>query len=152
MARNPCNAVDAVMFAQRVRHDCEIIAKQLDVPVENIIGLAAEESEYGRGRIASEYNNYFSMHAPAPFQKGSEPAKAAPKVRVAVFDSFLESAQSFAAKYGSLVKGIADPKDFGAALVRGGFNSGSASTGGRDNFAQYLAGVIADVKARIACP
>ncbi len=38
---------------------CEIIAKELDVPVENILGLAAAESQYGTGRIAVEYNTTF---------------------------------------------------------------------------------------------
>ncbi|MDI5829785.1 hypothetical protein MJN51_39885, partial [Salmonella enterica subsp. enterica serovar Kentucky] len=40
------------------------------VPVENILGLAAAESQYGTGRIAREYNNYFSLQAPASFQSG----------------------------------------------------------------------------------
>ena len=59
-----CNNTGAVRFVQQYLKECELIAKQLDVPVENILGLAAKESFYGQGRIATEYNNYFSMHGP----------------------------------------------------------------------------------------
>jgi flagellum-specific peptidoglycan hydrolase FlgJ len=152
MSANPCNVVDAVMFVQKFRADCELIAKQLNVPVENILGLAAQESEYGRGRIASEYNNYFSMHAPAPGQLRAEPARKDPKVKVAVFGSFAASAQSFATKFGSAVNGKSDPKQFANALVGAGFNPGSAEKGGRTGFADYLARIIEQVKARMACP
>lgn len=149
--KNPCNAVDAIMFIHKFRADCEPIARELNVPVENILGLAAQESEYGRGRIASEYNNYFSMHSPAPLQVRAESAKNNPKVKVAVFNSFAGSARSFAFRYGSFVKGISDPKKFGEALVRAGFNPGTAEKGGRDGFANYVAEIIGQVKTRMGC-
>ena len=109
MVRNLCNAVDAVAFVKFVRKDCETIANGLEITLENVIGLAAEESEYGRGRIAKEYNNYFSMHAPAPFQMRSEPARNDAKVQVAVFDLFSKCAQSFASTYGPSIRGKSDP-------------------------------------------
>lgn len=149
--RNLCNAVDAVAFVHKYRADCEPVAKQLAVPVENILGLAAQESQYGRGRIASEYNNYFSMHAPSPLQVRSESAKNNPKVKVAVFNSFADSARSFAMRYGPSVKGISDPKQFGEALVKAGFNPGTAELGGRAGFADYVAEIIGQVKIRLAC-
>ena len=149
--KNPCNAVDAVTFIHKFRADCEPIAKQLGVPIENILGLAAQESEYGRGRIASEYNNYFSMHAPAPLQIRVESARKDPKVKIAVYSSFSASAQSFVMRYGSFVKGVSDPKKFGEALIRAGFNSGSAKNGGRDGFATYVAEIIGQVKTRMSC-
>ncbi len=64
-----CNNVGAVRFVHEHMKVCEIIAKELDVPVENILGLAAAESQYGTGRIAREYNNYFSLQAPASFSQ-----------------------------------------------------------------------------------
>jgi hypothetical protein len=152
MSKNLCNVVGAVMFVQKFQFVCVPIARQLNVPVENILGLAAQESEYGRGRIASEYNNYFSMHAPAPFQIRSEPARKDPRVKVAVFNSFDQSAQSFAIKCGHLVRGVSNPKYFAEALVRGGFNPGSAEKGGRFGFAIYLSEIIVQVRSRMACP
>jgi flagellum-specific peptidoglycan hydrolase FlgJ len=151
MVRSLCNAVDAVAFVNKFRSDAAQIAKQLSVPVENILGLAAEESLYGRGRFAADYNNYFSLHAPAPLQTGSVPATRDPKVKVAVFTSFAQSGQSFAIKYGPAVKGIADPKAFGTALVRAGFNSSTVAGGGRVGFADYLAEIIGEVKFRMEC-
>ena len=50
-----CNNVAAVRFVQEHLKDCELIANQLNVPVANILGLAAAESQYGTGRIAREY-------------------------------------------------------------------------------------------------
>jgi hypothetical protein len=148
-----CNNLGAVAFVNKHRHDCMQIANQLNVPIENIIGLAAQESQYGTGRIAREYNNYFSMHAPAPLQIGSAPALGNPKVKVARFSSFLESGQSFAkSKFGSAVRGVSDPLKFAEMLVQSGFNSGKAATGGRDGFAQYLADIISTVKVRMECP
>jgi hypothetical protein len=122
------------------------------VPVENILGLAAQESQYGSGRIASEYNNYFSMHAPAKFQVRAEPALKDPKIKVAVFKSFLDSGQSFLAKFGENIRGKTVPSEFASALVLAGFNSGKAATGGRDHFAKYLADIIHMVKLRMDCP
>lgn len=151
MATNPCNAADAVIFAQRYRSESGFIARQLQVPVENILGLAAEESEYGRGRIATEYNNYFSMHAPAPGQLRAEPARKDPRVKLAVYGSFAQSAQSFAIKFGAAVRGKTDPKAFAAALVRVGYNPGSNTQGGRDGFADYLARIIEQTRIRMAC-
>ena len=141
-----------MIFVNRIKSDCQTIADSLDVPLENIVGLAAEESEWGRGRIAREYNNYFSMHAPAPLETDEKPARADPKVKVAVFDTFLQSGKSFAQRYGQQVKGQKDPKEFAQALVRCRFNSGDDKTGGRHDFVGYLTGIISDAKARLECP
>ena len=152
MSAKSCNNLTAVAFIYKFRNDCELIAKQLNVPVENILGLAAQESQYGVGRIASECNNYFSMHAPAPLQIGEESAHGNAKVKIAKFASFSQSAQSFAMRYGSAVKGKSDPKEFAQALVCIHFNTGDASTGGRGGFAPYLTGIIQAVKERMLCP
>jgi hypothetical protein len=131
--------------------DAAVIARQLRVPVENILGLAAEETQYGQGRIAKEHNNYFSMHAPAPLQVGDALVQGSTKVKVAVYLSFLQSGQSFVARFGSAVMGQEDPKAFALALMRAGYNSGDPKTGGRAGFVQYLTDIIGAVKARMAC-
>ncbi|AZI92514.1 hypothetical protein BRQ80_22180 [Salmonella enterica] len=147
-----CNNVGAVRFVQEHMKVCEIIAKELDVPVENILGLAAAESQYGTGRIAREYNNYFSLQAPASFQSGRVHPKDSNKTWVAIFSSFSVCARSFAVKYGDAVRGKKDALAFSEALVVAGFNSGSHITGGTDNYARITAGIIIMVGRRIACP
>jgi len=146
-----CNNVSAVTFVSKHKAACQPIADQLDVPVENILGLAAQESQYGSGRIARELNNYFSLHAPAPLQIGEEAPMGNARIKVAKFASFQQCAQSFANRYGSAVRGKKEPLEFALALVKIGFNTGNAATGGRNGFAHYLADIIATVKGRLAC-
>jgi flagellum-specific peptidoglycan hydrolase FlgJ len=146
-----CNEVGAMAFIMRYKGDCQTIANQLDVPVENILGLAASESLYGQGRIAMEWNNYFSMHAPAPFQIGAESPKKNRKIKVAKFSSFLQSAQSFAARFGHGIRGKKDPRAFAQALVDHRFNTNDEATGGRENFKIFLVDVIKAVKVRLSC-
>ncbi len=83
---NSCFSRPAVEFVAKYRVDAKVIADSLDVPLENILGLAAYESSYGSGRIASQNNNYFSMHAPAPFETGEDNAQRS-QVKIAVFNS-----------------------------------------------------------------
>jgi len=45
-----CNNIAAVTFVSKHKAVCQPIADQLDLPVENILGLAAQESQYGSGR------------------------------------------------------------------------------------------------------
>jgi hypothetical protein len=146
-----CNNVSAVTFVSKHKAVCQPIADQLNVPVENILGLAAQESQYGTGRIAREMNNYFSLHAPAPLQIGAEAPQGNARIKVAKFSSFQQCAQSFATRYGSAVRGKQDPMEFALALVQIGFNTGDAATGGRNGFAKYLADIIKSVKGRMAC-
>ena len=103
------------------------------------------------GRIAKTYNNFFSMHAPAPFQTGEAPALGNSKVKVAMYLSFYQSGQSFLHRFGPRIESISDPLAFSHALVNAGFNSGDAATGGRPGFARYLADIIWMVKRRMAC-
>ncbi|EAW8149235.1 hypothetical protein GJ200_19710 [Salmonella enterica subsp. enterica] len=146
-----CNDVNAVRFVQQHLKECELIAKQLNVPVENILGLAAAESQYGTGRIAREYNNYFSLHAPASFQSGEIHPHGNRKTRVAIFPSFSICARSFAIKYGNAVRDVKDALAFCDALVKAGFNSGDSRTGGTDNYAKKTADIIIMVGRRMAC-
>ena len=151
MARNFCNNLSAVEFVYKFQNDASRLAQQVNVPTENILGLAAEESQYGAGRIATTINNYFSMHAPAPLQIGEEPAHGNPSVKVAKFNSFYQSGQSFIAIYGSSIRNLSDPAQFGKALVRVNFNPGDAARGGRTGFVEYLAEIIEVVKLRMGC-
>ncbi|WP_025127332.1 glucosaminidase domain-containing protein [Pseudomonas sp. PH1b] len=151
MSAKLCNNISAVTFVSKYKAVCQPIADQLDLPVENILGLAAQESQYGTGRIARELNNYFSMHAPAPLQSGAESPQGNASIKVAKFDSFQKSAQSFAQRYGASVRSKRDPLEFAQALVRSGYNTGDAATGGRNGFASYLADIINAVRGRLAC-
>jgi hypothetical protein len=139
------------MFTSKYRHFAEILAKQIDVPSENILGLAAHESQYGQGRFATEGNNFFSMHSPAPLQTGTITALGAPKMKVATFNSFLQSGQSFLARFGEAVRGKKDPGEFSKALVASHFNTGNAKTGGRPGYAKLVEDAIGMVKARMQC-
>jgi hypothetical protein len=126
-------------------------AVRLAVPAENVLGLAAHESQHGQGRIAVEDNNYFSMHAPAPLQVGEDAARANNGVKVAKYISFLQSGQSFVARYGAAVRGMSDPMEFGKALVRAHFNTGNPKTGGTVDYARKIAEAIHMVKVRMDC-
>jgi len=146
-----CNYKSAVHFVKTIQADCKTLADQIDVPVENVVGLAAEESEYGSGRIAKTYNNYFSMHAPAPYQNGAVPSLKNPKLKVATYDTFLKCGQSFVERFGDSVRGIKDPTEFAKALVKVHFNTGDSKTGGRDDFVPYVVQIIGSVKVRMNC-
>lgn len=147
-----CNNQDAVKFVKDFQPEAADIAKTVNVPVEFILGLVAQETQYGLGDAAKNDNNYYSLHAPAPGQSGARPAKGDPKVMIAQFDTPHDSGLSFLKKYGPVVKNAASPKDFAQQLVKAGFNSGNSDTGGRDGFVDYLVGVINNVKVRMSCP
>ncbi len=151
MGNKLCNNVAAIEFIQKFKADATHIAIDLRVPLENILGLAAEESNYGKGRIATEYNNYFSMHAPAPGQTGAAAAQGSKTVKVATYDSFLACGQSFSSRYGRYVEGKNDPTDFANALVEAGYNPADSKKGGRDDFVEYLVGIINACKVRLSC-
>jgi flagellum-specific peptidoglycan hydrolase FlgJ len=146
-----CNVVSAVQFVQQFRQEAKQLAQMLNVPIENVLGLAAHESQYGQVRIAQEDNNYFSMHAPAPLQIGEDTAKGNAHVKVAKFASFAQSGQSFIARYGSMVRGKSDPMDFAQALVAARFNSGNPKNGGAADYAKKVAAMIQMVKLRLEC-
>lgn len=146
-----CNNTAAVRFVQEHIRDSEIIARQLDVPVENILGLAAAESQYGMGRIAREYNNYFFMHGPAPLQSDKVHPLGSARTWVATYSSFLTCGRSFAVRFGNAVRGKKDAVAFVNALVSAGFNTGSHATGGTDGYVKKTSDIIIMVKRRMAC-
>lgn len=146
-----CSNQEAVSFVKTYEADAAALAKSVAVPTENILGLAAQESQYGGGRIAREYKNFFSMHAPAAYQIGEAPALGNAKVHVAIFPSFRTCGESFLSRFGAAIRGAEDPEQFAKALVSAHFNSGDAATGGRTGFASYLVGIIRVVKGRMTC-
>src|SRR5206468_4775551 len=60
-----CNAVGAVSFVRAHQADATIVAQDLEVPTENILGLSGIESTWGTNRFAREGNNFFSLHGGA---------------------------------------------------------------------------------------
>ncbi|NHZ94336.1 hypothetical protein [Massilia sp. CCM 8734] len=76
---NPCNIQNAVLFVSLHHEDASRLADDLRMPTENILGLAAHECKHGEGRFADKGNNFFSMHAPAPFQIGTITASGDPR-------------------------------------------------------------------------
>ena len=145
-----CNAIGAVNFVNTHSADAAKVAASLGVPTENILGLSAEESQWGTGRVAIAANNYFSQHAGPniPYSIGSIPTLK--DGRMSQFASYYDSARSFASKF-SGVRGVSDPKDFAQTLVRIGFNSGNAASGGRDDFVPYTTNIINLTKRRMSC-
>ncbi len=95
-------------------------AKELEVPVENILGLSAIESQWGNGRIAKKGNNYFSLHAPAAFQIGTFPALDDETVLLPIFPSYAASMKSFFACCGHLIRRVQDPIEFAKKLQDAG--------------------------------
>ena len=104
----PSAKSDAQNFIDAHQKDAAIIAANLNVPTENILGLSGIESFWGKGPFA-RYNNFFSQHAgkKVPFQMDSILTAQAQKM--ATFRSYLDSGRAFSALYGNSVRGIADP-------------------------------------------
>ncbi len=146
---NACNVVDAVNFVTKHYADAKILANSFKVPVENILALAAHESRHGTGRIAIDNNNYFSMHAPSPFEVGQDAARGDSRIKVSKYNSFRQSGESFIARFGPAVFGKSDPTEFAQALVHRGYNSGDSAKGGRTGYAKSLVGAIQMVKIRM---
>jgi len=67
---NPCNTANAanakvINFISAHLTDATSLAAQLSVPVQDILGIAAEESDYGQDYKVPLTNNYFGDHPPA---------------------------------------------------------------------------------------
>jgi flagellum-specific peptidoglycan hydrolase FlgJ len=161
LSDNACNAQNAVAFAVTYKPHCLAVALKLNVPVEFILGIAAEESTRGSGHIARVYNNYFSIesknpHFLAPFSTGVAMASGTvhkkQHVYVAKYKSFNDSAESFSSIYGNVVSGQTDATELAKALVAVSYNTGDSTTGGRNDFITYLVGIIGMTKQRMDCP
>lgn len=106
----------------------EKAAKELNVPVANILGVAALESGWGLGSfvldgptVVESTNSYFGMHAPAPFMDGTTQASSGPAL-VASFASYEDSLKAFVAVKGPIIRNISDPLQFATVIqIKGEF-------------------------------
>ncbi len=85
------------------------------------------------------------------FKLAKSPPREIPQSKMAKFNYFYQSGQSFIARYGSSIRNLSDPAQFGKALVRVNFDPGDAARGGRTGFVEYLAEIIEVVKLRMGC-
>jgi hypothetical protein len=145
-----CGATQAVSFIKAHQADAALVAKQLGIPTQNVLGLSGIESTWGTSNIATSANNFFGLHggANAPFANGAYVTSGG--VQMSAFPSYLASAQSFAAQYGSFVSGVVDPTKFAQALVSAGFNPGKLPLGNPD-FVKDTARTINATKGRMGC-
>jgi hypothetical protein len=94
-------------------------ARALGIPVENILGLSALESDWGRSRFAQDGNNYFGVDWPAPGANGwmeaRKASKGGKKARLATFSSVEAGFSSFVTKYHGL-SNLSDPEKFATML------------------------------------
>jgi RHS repeat-associated protein len=146
-----CNATGAVSFIHAHQADAATIANQLGVPVQNVLGLSGIESQWGTSNAALQANNFFGLHggANAPFATGVWYTSGG--VAMSSFPSYLASGQSFAAQYGSFVRGVTNPTAFAQALVKAGFNPGKLPLG-NPNFVRDTAATINATAGRMQCP
>jgi RHS repeat-associated protein len=147
-----CNQTQAVDFLKAHQADAATVAKSLGVPTQNVLGLSGIESQWGASNAATQANNFFGLHGgqSAPFASGDAWYTSA-GVQMSRFPSYLASAQSFAAQYGSAVQGVTDPTSFAQALVKAGFNPGKAPLG-NPNFVRDTASTINSTPGRLQCP
>jgi hypothetical protein len=99
--------------------DTQAAADRLGIPVENILRVSALESRWGTSRFATQGNNFFGIHYPAPYASGYMQALNGPN-KVAKFASYADSLRSFVAISGSIVQAKSDPEAFAAALQNSG--------------------------------
>lgn len=151
-AAAPLNPVQAMKerFVDTHLADAQKAADQLGIPVENILALSALESKWGTYRFASEGNNYFGIHYPAPYATGYMQAKKGP-VKVATFASYADSLKSFVAISGSLIQDKGDPEAFAAALQNSGKFGIDPTTGAKiPNYVGGVAGTIRGLRPIVA--
>ena len=161
-----CNNAGAVAWVKAHAAEAAAAAKRLNVPIWIVLGLAAQETQYGEGRISQPpVNNYFSQQVDGtnwqaiPLATNWTPAQQ-PTCRnghcvynhLAVYPSASASFNSFVAKWGHVVANQSNPTAFLTALQKANFNSGSAQSGGRNGWVPYTAGIIGQVKRRLGCP
>ncbi len=146
-----CRAVNAVSFVHAHQNDAAVIAQQLGVPTQNVLGLSGIESKWGASNAAIRANNFFGLHGGAhePFANGVWHTGGG--VAMSAFPSYLASGRSFAAQYGTFVNQVRDPTAFAQALVRAGFNPGKAPDG-NPNFVRDTAATITATAERLQCP
>ena len=136
------------------RNDAIEVAATLKTTVQNILVLAAVESDFGRNRFVREGNNFFALSTtrqnPLPGQIGLMIAMGDPNVGMAKFQDFLTCGKAFAQTRGQLIKGETDPARFASTLQnRGKFGIGPQ--GALPAYVKQLTGVIHELAIRLNC-
>lgn len=120
-ARRGVTPAEKQKFVDDHLADAQEAAKQLHVPVENILGLSALEGGWGKAsRFAREGNNFLSIYYPAPLAVAAIPAKdktaSGQTNKLSAFASYRDCLQSFVRLYGPIVQGVGDPEQFATVL------------------------------------
>jgi hypothetical protein len=136
------------------REDANEVAATLKTTVQNILGLAAVESDFGRNRFVTDGNNFFALTAtkenPLPGQIGLAIAMGDPNVGIAKFQNFLACGRAFAQTKGQLIVNETDPARFASILQnRGRFGIGPR--GPLTAYVKELTRVIHELAIRLNC-
>lgn len=122
-ASDPCANHKVVDFINMHRADAQALADRLGVPIENILGLSANESGYGKSGLATNANNFFGLTKGFPGSIGSYRANHRLWSKFPPDAGFNASALAFERVFGDAVRGITDETKFLEALVRKGFDT-----------------------------
>jgi flagellum-specific peptidoglycan hydrolase FlgJ len=128
-----------------------VVAADLKIPAENLLGLSALESGWASGPFVRDgRNNFFSMHSPTPFENGVVFTKDK-MVRVATFPDYETCLRAFAKSYGKYIIGKAEPNEFAKALQiakKYGINRDGSPV---KTFVPEVADTIKSFKIRMQC-
>jgi uncharacterized protein RhaS with RHS repeats len=136
--------------------DATVIANNLDLPPEFILGLSAEESG-GSGfqeqsRVVIYAQNYFSLHGNPPKGFHLDPGdvgggfyRSQQDGYVIVFKDYLDSGMYFANKYKKLIDGQQDATTFATLLHHHGYGVGN------ERFVPDLVSIIKEMQKRMKC-
>ncbi len=138
----------------RHKADTVDIAAGLRTTLQNVLGLAAFESDFGRNRNTLIGNNYFSLMTtkdePLPGQIGLLMSQADQNLGVAKFQDYLSCAKAFAQTIGQFIVGEPDPARFASIIqTRGKF--GINVRGPLPTYVEELTNVIHEVAIRLNC-
>ena len=106
---HPCSALSAVSLIHAHQDDAAIVARQLTVPTQIVLGLSGIQSKWGQSNAARYANNFFGLHGGADAPFANEVWYTRGGVAMSAFPSYLASGQSFAAPMGSLCQGYQRP-------------------------------------------
>jgi hypothetical protein len=157
--KDPCERKDErnrryLDWIMKYRHDTVDVAADLRTTIQNILGLAAFESDFGRSRFATHGNNLFGLSTskdkPLPGQIGIMLNQANPDQGMSMFPDYLTSANAFAQTKGQLIKGETEPAKFASILQNRGqfglvFNRPLAT------YVEDLTKVIHEIAIRLHC-
>jgi RHS repeat-associated protein len=133
--------------------DAGRVAANLNVPVQDILGLSAEESGFtGTSNAVTQAKNYFSLHGAPPKGFSLPPGtvgggfyRSLKDGYLIVFTGYLDSGMYFANKYSNLIKGVGDPDEFAKILHGHGYGVGN------QHFVGDLSSIIGEMAARLEC-